>query len=83
MEYAYKFVPISQWLTKKQGEDTMEDALARYISGIVEEEIEDGWEYYRTDSYKICEQPGCLASFFGAKEIFADYNLLVFRKEIK
>ncbi len=83
MKYDYKFVPISQWLVKKRGEDTMGQALARYIREIVENSSGDDWEYYRTDTYMIYEEPGCFASFFGAQARLANYNLLVFRREVK
>lgn len=82
MKYEYKFIPISQWLTKKRDDETMGDTLAKYIKEKTDKQIEEGWEYYRTDTYTVNEQPGCFASLFGAKEKVATYNLLVFRKEI-
>ena len=81
MKYDYAFVPVSQWLTKKTDDTSMGQALANHIKDIVQKLSNEGWEYYRSDSYTVNEKPGCLAVLFGAKEQVANYNLLVFRKE--
>lgn len=81
MKYEYKFVPVSQMLTKKSDDVSMGQTLANYIKEKVDKETAEGWEYYRSDNYIMHEKPGCFAALFGAKEQMGNYNLLVFRKE--
>lgn len=55
MKYEYKFVPVSQMLTKKSDDVSMGQTLANYIKEKVDKEATDGWEYYRSDNYIMHE----------------------------
>lgn len=80
MAYEYKMVPLSKYLSVREGK-SLSEALATLVEEIVEEMSNKGWEYYRSDSYTMQENIGCLSELFGKKAEECTYNLLVFRKE--
>lgn len=80
--YEYKTVPVTQYLTCKKGLN-LSQTLASYIQDIINEMSQEGWEYYRSDNFTICESPGCLDSLFGGKVRYGNFNILVFRREQK
>ncbi len=81
MKYEYTTVSVPCNLVCKHGLD-MGETLAKYIENVINEMMEEGWEYYRTDNYSVIEAPSCLGSLFGHKEKLGIYNVLVFRNEL-
>jgi hypothetical protein len=66
--YEYKMVELSPVLavpTQGQGQD--DDEAARYLQSLVNEQAEQGWEFYRVDALGVAERSGLLAKLFGHK----------------
>lgn len=79
MSYEYKMIPVSSYLGVKEGLD-LSETLANLVESIVNKMTEEGWEYYRSDSYTMKECLGCFSALFGKTAAEATYNLLVFRR---
>ena len=80
MAYTYKMlqVPPNVTVAKKVPHDR---AAAMYLEDAVSEWAQNGWEFYSVESIGILENPGCLASLFGAKAMITEYYVIVFRRE--
>lgn len=81
MKYEYTTVSVPCNLVCQHGLN-LGETLAKYIENVINEMAQDGWEYYRTDSYSMIEAPSCLGALFGHKEKMGIYNVLVFRSEL-
>lgn len=80
--YQYKTVSVAQQLVCKRGLD-LGETLAEYIQEQIEDMAEEGWEYYRADTFQVAETPGCLYSIFGGSVKAANFNVLIFRKDVE
>ena len=80
MLYEYKTVALSQCLVVKEGQD-LGKTIATLIEKITNEMANEGWEYYRSESYVMKENLGCLSALFGKEAKERIFNVLVFRKE--
>lgn len=81
MKYEYKMVSVPKSIAVNSGND-LGATLADYVQNEVNKMANEGWEFYRADSYLVSELPGCLASLFGQSPNCETYNLLTFRKGI-
>ena len=77
MGYQYKMVqvPPNIEVSKKQ----KGRAAAAYLETIVNEQAQDGWEFYRTDSFGVDVPTSCLAALFGAKSTTTHDYVVTFR----
>ena len=81
MRYEYKMVSVPKNIAVSSGK-SLGITLAEHVQKEVNKMANEGWEFYRTDSYFVAELPGCLASLFGSSPNCETFNLLTFRKEI-
>ena len=76
--YEYRCVPAPMRLIVKNEKD-MESAV-RGFSDIINENANDGWEFYSMEEITCEVTGGCLATFFMKKHETVRYNMLVFRR---
>lgn len=77
----YKTVAAPVGLTIKAGDPAgCSKAVASYAD-LIQKEAIGGWELDMIQSIPVVEQPGCLASLFGAKSSTTYFNMLVFKKQ--
>jgi hypothetical protein len=81
MEYQYKMIQLPRNIAVKAKEKRGQEA-AIYLQGVADEQAQQGWEFYRIDTFGVVTQPGCLAALFGAKETYINYYVATFRKEL-
>ena len=77
--FEYKILPVSRHMSTCNKD--LGGALATTISEAINKMSENGWEYYRADTFNIAEAQGCLAALFGEKQKIETYNLLIFRRK--
>lgn len=80
MKYEYKMISVPKNIAIKNGRE-LGATLAEYVQNEVNKMADEGWEFYRADSYLVAELPGCLGALFGQNPNCETYNLLTFRKE--
>ncbi len=78
--FEYKMISVPKNIAVNNGKD-LGLALAEYVQNEVNKMSDDGWEFYRADSYSVSELPGCLSILCGQSPKSEIYNLLTFRKE--
>lgn len=76
--YEYRMVQIPRDLSVRMGK--AEGVAAEYLQKTVNENVGDGWEFYRIDNLTITEKPGCLAGLFGQKEVYHSVGVICFRR---
>lgn len=78
MKYQYKMlqIPPNIITTRKN----LKTAAADYLEEVVNNYAEQGWEFYRIDSFSTEEAQGC---FSGGKLTMRIHKVITFRKEIK
>lgn len=83
--YTYKMLQIPPNLAFaaksmfKQAPDASTVA-ASYLQQIVNNEAQQGWEFFRVDSVGVKSEPGCIAGLMGAKTIDTLYYVVTFRR---
>ena len=76
-QYKVEFLP--QDLVVTRGKDGFQNAISA-IQRIINEYASEGWELDQIAQISVGEKPGCLAGLFGAKTVYANYNMVVFRR---
>jgi len=76
MAYQYKVVAF-QGRIKSSGSA---DQVASQLESIINGESAGGWESYQLGDVNIEVSPGCLASLFGSKVSYMQYDQVIFRK---
>ena len=79
MAYEYKMIQVPPNIVVKEKGQKGNEA-AHYLQTLVNEQVAEGWEFYRVDTVGVVTPAGCLASLFGAKETLKDYYVVTFRK---
>lgn len=79
MTYQYKTFQLPQ--TIEASAKDRSSAVAEMVQRAITDHTQGGWEYYRADTFAVTTAPGCLAALFGAKHEYANYSVLVFRKQ--
>lgn len=79
VDYEYKVVSIPRTFSIKYDEDAGV-AVANYLTELINNLSEEGWEFYRADGFSAAQTPGCIASLLGAQPHFQNYNVATFRK---
>ena len=79
MSFEYKMVQVPPTISVDMKKHKGNEA-AKYMEMIVNEQVRNGWEFYRVDSIGVDVQPGCLASLFGKKSQESIYYVMTFRK---
>lgn len=77
--YEYKTVDIPKTLIAKKG-NSLAQELALCVQTLINENCQDGWEFYRADEYSVSEPQGCLAALAGSTGQIGTYSILVFRR---
>ena len=72
--YEYKVIPAPVRGEKVRGAKTTEDRFAQTLTGLMNAQSRDGWEYFRTDTLPSEERVG----FTKRRTVYL--NLLVFRR---
>lgn len=81
MTYEYKMVQVPPNITVKAKEHQGNEA-ATYLQSVANEQVSEGWEFYRVDTIGVVTTPGCLASLFGARQALIEYYVVTFRKVV-
>lgn len=55
--------------------------VSKQLQGTIAREAVDGWEFYQLNSVNIEVSPGCIASLFGAKVDYMQFDQLIFRRQ--
>lgn len=61
------------------GRDVAQQTVA-FIEGRLNEWAQSGWELDQIGEIAVTENPGCMASLFGAKATTGIFNCLIFKK---
>lgn len=76
MVYQYKVVPFIGQI--KSNQSAVE--VAKQLESAIAQNAAQGWEFCQLSDVNIQIQPGCLAGLLGAKESYARFDQLIFRK---
>lgn len=79
MAFQYKMIQIPPQISVRQ-KDIKGQEAALYLERIVNEFASQGWEFQRVDEIGVRENPGCLASIFGARSTKFIYYVITFRR---
>jgi len=79
--FEYRMLQIPPRIEVKL-KDAKGNEAAYYLSTIVNQEAQQGWEFFRVDSLGVKMKPGCLAGIFGAGETDRMYYVVTFRRQI-
>jgi DNA-directed RNA polymerase subunit RPC12/RpoP len=79
-QYEYRMVPIPPNVVKKDGM-SMREAAADYLQTTVNEQAQDGWDFFRVDAIGVRVPQGCMAALLGDQERRATYYVVTFRRE--
>jgi len=75
----YKCVPAPKQIEVSRGGD-FGDAV-RSFADLINQETGGGWKFHSMENIVLWQKPGCLASLFGQKESYINFNMLVFSKD--
>jgi hypothetical protein len=80
--YTYKVVPFIG--TLKGGVFNVETAekVSDQLQELIDTYTQQGWEFYRIDAVQIQIQPGCLASLFGQRTSWINFDQVIFRQPV-
>lgn len=81
--YEYKMLQIFGSVQIPKKAKRADSIAAEYLEAIVNEQAEDGWEFFRVDEFYVNEKPGFLASIFGAKTEKSKYYVATFRRMLE
>lgn len=78
--YEYLVVPFV--VNRKGGLFSLETASAVTVQlqSVINNYVEQGWDYYSTEKINILATPGCLASLFGQRDVFITFDQIIFRR---
>ena len=82
MNYQYKMVQVPPNIEVKSKEHKGNEA-AHYMEMVVNEQAQQGGEFYRVDPIGVLVSPGCLASLFGKKTDELVYYVITFRRDVE
>lgn len=75
-KYQYKVVPFMGVLNS--GETA--DKVSIQLQALIDEYVNQGWDFYIINDVSIQVKPGCLQGLLGAKDTYMTYDQVVFRK---
>jgi len=79
--YQYKMVQVPPNI-QVQAKNHKGNEAAAYLAKIVNENSQDGWEFYRVDTIGVSVQPGCIAALLGQKSALTTYYVVSLRKPL-
>ena len=82
MTYEYKIIQIPPNI-EVQSNEQQGQARARFLEAMLNEQIKDGWEFYRIDNMGGVVNPGCLGSLMGQKQAHEIFCVVSFRKKLE
>jgi hypothetical protein len=59
---------------------TTADNISAQLESLINLHARDGWQLDQIQAVNIQVKPGCLAAFFGAKEVYVKHDQVVFRR---
>ena len=77
MKYIYKAVPFLGRVSELDP-----NKVASQLTGVINSQNIDGWDFYQINSVNIAVSPGCLEGLFGAKSFEKKFDMAIFRKEL-
>ena len=79
-KYVYKVVPFIGVL--KSGVFSVENAqkVSEQLQQLIDTHTQQGWELYRIDPVQIQIKPGCMASLFGQRTSWINFDQVIFRR---
>lgn len=76
-KYQYQVVPFIGKIKSSQSAAE----VSVQLQGIINQYAAQGWEFYQLNDVNIEVKPGCLASLFGARAAYIQFDQLIFRRE--
>ena len=76
-KYQYQVVPFIGQIKSKQSAGD----VSVQLQGIINQYAAQGWEFYELNDVNIEVRPGCIASLFGARVAYIQFDQLIFRRE--
>jgi hypothetical protein len=78
-EHEYRMIQVPPRVEIRSGA-SHNRRVADFLEGIVNKMALDGWEFFRVDTLGVTENPGCIASLFGANTFTVNYYVVTFRR---
>ena len=76
MANQYRVLPF---MGRMRGSGSAGD-VSKQLEEIINGETRDGWEFHQLGSVYIQVSPGCIASLFGSKVSYMQYDQVIFRR---
>jgi hypothetical protein len=76
MPYQYKVVPF---MGRIRGSSSANE-VSKQLETMINTEARDGWEFCQLGDVNIEVSPGCIASLFGSKASYMQYDQVIFRR---
>ena len=76
-KYQYVVVPFIGQIKSRQSAAEVSVQLQNLINHYAAQ----GWEFYQLNDVNIEVRPGCLASLFGARAAYIQFDQVIFRRE--
>ncbi len=77
-QYKVEFLPQNLVIRRDNTGQGFQAAI-QTIEGMINHYATQGWTLDQIAQVSIAENPGCLSGLFGAKAVYATYNVLIFR----
>ena len=77
-QYKVEFLPQNLVIRRDNRGEAFQGAI-QTIEGMINHYASKGWALDQIAQVSVAENPGCLAGLFGAKVVYATYNVLIFR----
>jgi hypothetical protein len=77
--YEYRMVQTPPTISVQASQHKGDEA-AQYMESLANAHSEQGWEFYRVDTFSVVIPPGCLAAMFGDKGSQNQYYVVTFRR---
>lgn len=77
-QYKVEFLPQNLIIRRDNRGEAFQGAI-QTIEGMINSYASQGWILDQIAQVSVAENPGCLAGLFGAKAMYANYNVLILR----
>ena len=87
MNYQYKAVPfrgvVDKTMPLSDRDDPYTNKIAAHLTKLINQNAQDGWEFYQINNVSTIVSAGCLAALVGVKSHEQRFDMLIFRKSIR
>jgi len=86
MNYQYKTVPfrgvVDKTMPLSDRDNPYANKIATNLTKLINQNAQDGWEFYQINNVSTIVSAGCLATLVGVKSHEQRFDMLIFRKSI-